>query len=107
MKMIRSPTTDKRKAGNLSRLPALISVEVPGIEPGSIGGSAGLLRAYSRTNFSAPLIPGTGHRQAQPREFPSLTRSLIVRFSPLDYAAARSGASLGRQMKQGGTLLPI
>ena len=72
-------------------------VEVPGIEPGSIGGSAGLLRAYSRTSFSAPPIPGTGRRQAQPRKFPSLTRGLSVRFSPLDYAAARSGASLGRQ----------
>ena len=70
-------------------------VEVPGIEPGSIGGSAGLLRAYSRMIFSAPAIPGTGHRQAQPRKFPSLTRSLIVRLSPLDYAADQAGGAPG------------
>jgi hypothetical protein len=68
---------------------------VPGIEPGSIGGSAGLLRAYSRALFSAPVIPGTGHRQAQPRKFPSLTRSLIVRLSPLNDAAVQAGGAPG------------
>ena len=70
-------------------------MEVPGIEPGSIGGSAGLLRAYSRSSFSAPPIPGTGRRQAQPRKFPSLTRSLIVRFSPLNDAAVQAGGAPG------------
>src|ERR1051326_7380236 len=53
--------------------------------------------------FSAPAIPGTSRRRAQPREFPSVTRGLILRLSPLAMPDSRSGAILDRQIPTPGS----
>jgi len=58
-------------------------VEVPGIEPGSIGGSAGLLRAYSPNEFLGSADPRDGSPDKPSHEgFPPLTRGLIVGVLP-------------------------
>lgn len=66
--------------------------------PGPSATNQGFYGRILSALFSAPEIPETSLRRAQPREFPSLARGRLARLSPLAMPDSRSGAILDRQI---------
>jgi len=65
------PTGTGKSTQNLRQFCEDPTVELAGIEPASFGADPGLLRVQSvLSHFSAPVLPRTGHRQAQPLKSP-------------------------------------